>query len=256
MRASPSSRSPPPKMQFAPDPYRPAPFGSDGSGSSGFMSTSRAEFNERNLSGSRRVPFAPSPDRPTPYYNGDDALDKWQSTTSAQFAPRDSPARRTPADYNTGRPVPFAYDVGHDSPDRYQTTNSAQFQPERFDMSLARVQPTMTANYHGRPLPYASEADAPDKWSSNEHRQFIPRDLKEARPHEQVRHDQDYNVLSFEPIPSRSPKLDSFPRGRTAELGVMRPVGVDPIPASRRVFVYSAFGVKCVIGVKKSGDFI
>jgi hypothetical protein len=223
--------------------HRPPPYGLDESagGAQHYVTTNQRDFVERDLSAAHyeRVSAIDFSGRPLPYSldSSADSLDRFITTNRTQFVARQigeaQPERRVAYDFK-GRPVPFAFDVNHDSADRYETSYSRQFQPESFDLAEARAPRAAHADYHGRPLPYAAEPelDTPDKWVSASKRQFVARDLKEARPSERVTHDQEYNVVTFEPI-AKFALPNAAPRGRTAALGIVRPSGVDPMPASR-----------------------
>lgn len=227
--------------------HKPVPYGLDDSSSrpasvERFVTTSKRDYTERDVSQAHRgiVHAADFQGRPLPYgLTADvDSLDRFITTNTAQFVPRDLreaiPVRREAVDFK-GRLVPYAFDIGHDSPDRYETTNKSQFHPELFDRSQARLPVSPQANYFGRPLPYALEpgSDSPDKWLSVSKRHFVPRDLREARPAARVTHDADYNVVTFEPIRTVERQTVET-RGRTAALGIARPVGVSTVPASRQ----------------------
>lgn len=223
---------------------RQAPYGADegAGGPESYVTTNQREFAERDLAQAHRAPVraADLPARPLPYgiEVGADSLERFVTTHRAQYAPRDprdgSIGRREAFDFK-GRPVPYAFDVGHEKRGSYETTHQSQFQPQLFDLSQARVPISPQSNYFGRPLPYASqpETDGADRWQSSAQRHFVPRDLALARPTERLKHDAAYNLITLEPNPTFAPAV-AEPRGRTAALGITRPVGVNPLPASRQ----------------------
>lgn len=248
----------------APGARAPAPFGLDdeANGAGNFVSTNRHDYTERDLAAAY-VPRVKPAERPLPYSHDalrpQDALDRFVTTSAAQFVSRDVTEARIgqPVAWSRhGRPLPYALDDGADGPGRYETTSRSQFLTN--DLSQARVAAASHSNYHGRPLPYASDPqlDEADKWLSASKRHFVERDLVGARPARAVFSDHTYSVVTLEPIPTFPSAAERAARGRsTAELGVTRPDGIDPVPMSRKTeqhFIQSVDTFKPMPGVGRS----
>jgi len=224
--------------------HRPLPYGidEDGNAAEKYVTTNQRDFRERDLSAAY-VPKHNAADfqgRPLPYAEdkGADSLDRFITSSRAQFVPRDLAAarqQRIEASTFKGRPLPYALDDNVNVADMYLSAMKRQF-VER-DLAAARPVQAAHSNYHGRPLPYAVQegSDAPDKWVSASKSHFVDLPAGEARmaPVTALQLDKDYNVVTLEPLPVYQAK-DHNPRGRTAELGVQRPKGIDPVPASRK----------------------